>query len=83
MRRLDCHVFDDASVKTVVLAVIPGGCDWERSLLKVVLSLLTCVESCSGLSAVSVSDNLRLGRALATVAHPVMPSVMRRFDVES
>ena len=25
MRRLDCHVFDDVSVKTVLLAVIPGG----------------------------------------------------------
>ena len=82
MRRLDCHVFDDVSVKTVVVAVIHVDYDWERSLLMVVLSLLTCVESYSGLAAVSVSDNLRLGRALATVAHPVMPLVVRLFDVE-
>ena len=82
MRQQGCHIFDDVSVKTVVHAVIPGGSEWERSLLKVVLSLLTCVESSAGLSAVSVSDNLRLGRALATVAHPTVPLVMRRFDID-
>ena len=82
MRQLGCHLFDDVSVKTVVLAVIPGGSECERSLLKVVISLLTCVESYAGLSAVSVSDNLRLGRALATVSHPIVPLVMRRFDID-
>ena len=86
MRRLDCHVFEYVSVKTVVLAVVPGGTEWERSLLKVILPLLTRVESYTGLSAVGVSDNLRLGRALATlllvVAHPTMPLVMRRFDID-
>ena len=29
-----------------------------------------------------MSDNLRLGRALATVAHPTMHLVMRRFDID-
>ena len=82
MRRVDCHIFDGLAVKVVVLAVIPGGSDWERSLLKVVLSLLSCMESYRGLSAVSVGDNLRLGRALASVAHPSMPLVTRRFDSE-
>ena len=82
MRRVDCHIFDGLAVKVVVLSVIPGGSDWERSLLKVVLSLLSCMESYRGLSAVSVGDNLRLGRALASVAHPSMPLVTRRFDSE-
>ena len=82
MRRLDCHIFDGLSVKVVVLAVIPGGSEWERSLLKVVMSLLSCVESYRGLAAVSVGGNLRLGRALASVAHPAMPLVTRRFDAE-
>ena len=82
MRRVDCHIFDGLAVKVVVLAVIPGGSDWERSLLKVVLSLLSCMESYRGLSAVSVGDNLRLGRALASVVHPSMPLVTRPFDSE-
>ena len=82
MRSVDCHIFDGLAVKVVVLAVIPGGSDWERSLLEVVLSLLSCMESYRGLSAVSVGDNLRLGRALASVAHPSMPLVTRRFDSE-
>ena len=82
IRRLNCHIFDDVSIKVVVLAVMPGESEWERSLLKVVLSLLTCIESYCGLLAVSVSDNLRLGRALASIAHPTMPLVTRRFDID-
>ena len=65
-----------------MLAVIPGGGEWDRSLLKVIVSLLACVESHGGLSAVSVGENLRLGRALASIAHPTMPLVTRRFDIE-
>ena len=82
MRRVDCNIFDGLAVKVVVLAVVPGGPNCERSLLKVVLSLLSCMGSYRGLSAVSVADNLRLGRALASVAHPSMPLVTRRFDAE-
>ena len=29
-----------------------------------------------------VSDNIRLGRALATVSHPVVPVVGKRFDLD-
>ena len=82
MRRLDCHVFHGPSVKSVVFAVIPGGSYWERVLLRNVLALLTCVETFSGLSAISVTDNVRLGRANAAVTRPVVPLVMRRFDAE-
>ena len=82
VKRLDCHIFGAVAVKVVVLAVIPGDGAWERSLLKVLVSLLACVESHGGLSAVSVGENLRLGRALASIAHPTMPLVTRRFDIE-
>ena len=65
-----------------MLAAIPGGCEWERSLLKIVVSVLACVESHAGLCAVSVGENLRLGRALASIAHPAIPLVSRRLDVD-
>ena len=82
IRRLDCHIFDDVSVKTVVLALIPGGSECERSLLKVLLSLLTCVESYAGLSAVKVSDNLRLitSHICLVSYHPLY--VVSRYDTE-
>ena len=82
IRQLDRHIFDDISIKVVVLAAIPDGSEWERSLLKVVLFLLPCIESYGCLSAVKVSDNLRLGRALASIAHPTMPLVTRRFEID-
>ena len=68
LRRLDCHILDGVSVKTLVLAVDPGGLDFDLS------------QFCSWLSFVSMCDNVRLGRALAAVSHPVMPIVSRRFD---
>ena len=82
LKRVDCHIFDALTVKMVVLAAIPGGDEWEHSLLKIVVSVLACVESHAGLCAVSVGDNLRLGRALASIAHPTMLLVTRRLDVD-
>ena len=82
LKRVDCHIFDALTVKMVVLAAIPGGGEWERSLLKIVVSVLACVESHAGLCAVDVGENLRLGRALASIAHPAIPLVTRRLDVD-
>ena len=79
LRRLDCHVFDGLTVKSFVLAVVPAGHNWEQKLLRNTLSVLACVR---GLSFVCVSDNIRLGRALATVSHPVVPVVGKRFDLD-
>ena len=61
LKRVDCHIFDALTVKMVVLAAIPGGGEWERSLLKIVVSVLACVESHAGLCAVSVGRICVLG----------------------
>ena len=82
LRRLDCHVFDGLTVKSFVLAVVPAGHGWKQKLLRNTLSVLACVTSQGGLSFVCVSDNIRLGRALATVSHPVVPVVGKRFDLD-
>ena len=79
LKREDCHIFDALTVKMVVLAAMSGGGEGERSLLKIVVSVLACVESHAGLCAVSVGENLRLGRALASIAHPaILKDLLRR-----
>ena len=81
LRRLDCHVVSGADVKTFVLVVVPKHQGWEHVLLKDALHVLACVTSRGGLTTVSISDNIRMGRALATLDQPVMPLVSRRFDL--
>ena len=40
------------------------------------------MEPLAGLCAVSVGENLRLGRSLASIAHPTIPLVTRCLDVD-
>ena len=81
LKRVDCHIFASVTIKVVVLVAIPGGAEWEQTVLRILVSVLACVESHAGLCAISVGENLRLGRALASIAHPIMPVVTRRLDV--
>ena len=66
--RIDCHVMDGTDVRTVVVGAVHVAPGWEKRLLHVVVSLLSCFNSLSGLCVVVVGDHLSVGRALVSVA---------------
>ena len=55
--------------------------EWKSDLTRLVVTTLPCIESITCLHVVCVDDHEIVGRALASVAVPTLPVVMRVFDL--
>ena len=81
--RGELHIIGDHGVKSIVLALVPGGTGWERRMLNNVVPLLACLKDRSLLKTVAVEGDTHFGRAVAGMVSPKTPIVVGLLTAKS
>ena len=80
--RVDCHFVDDLDSKSVTLVTWPVCEQWKEELIRLAITILSCLEPLPSLRSVVVDAHLAVGRALAHFGPDGNSVVMRVHDVQ-
>ena len=79
--RVDCHFVDDVELRTVTLVTWPVCDRWKEEVIRLVITLLSCLDPLPGLCSVVADTHVAVGRSLAHVGPAGKSVVMRFYDV--
>ena len=78
--RVDCHFVDDVELRTVTLVTWPVCARWKEDLIRLAVTVLSCMDPLPSLCSVVVDTHVAVGRSLAHFG-PAGKSVVMRFYV--
>ena len=80
--RVDCHFVNDLDLQSVTLVTWPVCEQWKEELIRLAITILSCLEPLPSLCSVVVDAHLAVGRALAHFGPAGNSVVMRVHDVQ-
>ena len=80
--RVDCHFVHDVELRTVTLVTWPVCARWKEDLIRLAVTVLSCLDPLPSLCSVVVDTHVAVGRSLAHFGPAGKSVVMRFYDVQ-
>ena len=80
--RVDCHFVDDVDLRTVTLVTWPVCDRWKEDLIRLTVTVLSCLDPLPNICSVVVDTHVAVGRSLAHFGPTGNSVVMRFYDVQ-